>query len=175
MSVALFFIILAFPVLEIASLIEMGRFAGLLPTLLLLFLGGAIGLALIRGQSFTMGPRLLNAMREGKSPAAPLAESSFLVFAGLLFMIPGFFSDIIALLLLLPSVRHLLARQMSGGVYVWNGQQPRHHDAPAAGEAKTGRENVIDVEFTEVRAEDSNKKESKPGAARKRSPWGQER
>jgi UPF0716 family protein affecting phage T7 exclusion len=90
-------------------------------------------------------------------------------------MIPGFFSDIIALLLLLPPVRRLLARQMSGGVYVWNGQHPPRHDAPPAGETKAGRENVIDVEFTEVPADDPNKGKSKTDTARKRSPWGQER
>jgi UPF0716 protein FxsA len=176
MSVAFFFIILAFPVLEIASLIEMGRFVGLLPTLLLLFLGGAVGLALIRGQSLNVGAKLLSAMREGRSPATHLADSGFLVFAGFLFMIPGFFSDAIALLLLLPPVRWALARHMGGHVHVWSARARNH--GRGAGDKAFKDENVIDAEFTEVRGgrrSEEDSKARKPGESGKPSPWGQRR
>jgi UPF0716 protein FxsA len=117
-------------------------------------------------------------MREGRSPAAPLADSGFLVFAGFLFIIPGFFSDAIALLLLLPPVRWVLARQMGGRVHVW-GAHARNDAREPRDEPFMEDGNVIDVEYTEVPGGGNRSKEEskarRPREGSKPSPWGQRR
>ncbi len=164
--------ILAFPIAEIASMIEVGRHIGLFPTLGLLFLSVILGVVLIRSQSLAISGRLVSALREGRSPAAMAAESGFLVFAGLLFMIPGFVSDALALFLLLPPVRKALANRMDGRVKVW--QSRRGPYPPRGDEARTNQETVIDVEFSEVpRSEEieSERPDRDGKGPRGSSPW----
>lgn len=174
MPLAFLIMMLAFPVAEIASMIEAGRRIGLFPTLLLLFLGGIVGIALIRSQSFTMSGRMLSALRQGHSPAVPLAESGFLVIAGILFIIPGFVSDVIALVLMLPPVRRALARRMNGGMQVWSNTGPQQRQHPPGNEYRG--ETIIDVEFSEVNednaAERDEPREDRASAPEKESPWG---
>jgi UPF0716 protein FxsA len=166
MPLAVLALILIYPVLEIASLIEVGRQIGLFPTLLLLGLGVLGGIALIRSQSFGVAARVVSAARAGKSPAVPLADSGFLVIAGLLLIIPGFVSDALALLLMLPPVRSLLASRLGGEMRVWSRTTREGPDD----RQKPPREDIIDVEFREVTAGDDEEPPKKPRPAGN-SPW----
>lgn len=172
MPIVFLILFIAFPVLEIASLIEIGRRVGLLLTLLLVAAGVFIGVALIRSQSFMVAGRLMSAMREGQSPAVPLAHSGFLVIAGILFIVPGFFSDALAVLLLLPPVRVLLASRISGHVQVWRSERTPEPPKDRGSNRDPG---VIDVEFSEVDPrKDDRDKPGPPKMARRdrHSPWG---
>lgn len=95
-------------VAEIASIIWVGRALGVLPTLLLLFAGGVIGIRLMK----SAGTTVATALRSPVQTSAILRGAGSLavtrVGAGLLFLIPGFFSDICALFVLLPPVRRWL-------------------------------------------------------------------
>lgn len=168
MPLALLLAILAFPVAEIASMIQVGRWIGLFPTLLLLFLSGAAGVLLIRSQSFSMAGRIAMAVRDGRSPLTLVASSGFVVLAGLLLITPGFVSDVMALLLLLPPVRNLLASRMGGRVQVWRRSGPPY--PPQTGPRD---EKVIDVDYSEVTPK--NEPPSTSGGTGQRpkgpSPW----
>ena len=98
-------LILAGAIAEIASIIWVGRALGIIPTLVLLFAGGAIGIRLLK----SAGSSVMKTLRQPVEASSPLWSAGGLaasrVVAGLLFLIPGFFSDILALLVLLPPVQ----------------------------------------------------------------------
>lgn len=99
------FLMLAGMVAEIASIIWVGKALGVIPTVFLLLASGVVGLKLLK----LAGTSVVEAFR------SPVQSSSVIgsvggtamtrVFAGLLFLIPGFFSDTLALLILLPPVQ----------------------------------------------------------------------
>ncbi len=111
MPYLIFFLIISLPVIEVASIIQVSRWVGPFATFLLLAAGATFGLFLIRSQGTAMGRRALEAMQAGTPPEQALLGSGAVIAAGVLFMIPGFFTDILALLLLIPAARRLdLAR-----------------------------------------------------------------
>lgn len=93
---------------EIATLVAAGRVIGVLGVILLLILGGMTGMSLIRqsGLSIMMlGRSGLNARMASEQAATGLTAFA----AGLLFLMPGFLSDMAGLMLLLPPVRSRLS------------------------------------------------------------------
>jgi UPF0716 protein FxsA len=127
---------------EIASIIWMGSLIGVLPTLLLMLLGGAIGVRLIK----TAGMSLAEAVRSPVQTSTPLkgvgGPAAAQAMSGLLFLLPGFFSDVLGLLLFLPVVRQ------------WLGSRFRVDTYSTVRPADDGRFGpVIDAEAVEVRGE----------------------
>ncbi len=109
---------------EIASLVVVGRWIGVVPVLLLVIGGAASGGVLIR----TGGMSIAVALRQPPRPVAGQPNQAFAgvfrVFAGLLLIVPGFISDAAGLCLLLPPVQRWIvgiidgvfgARQRSAG------------------------------------------------------------
>ncbi len=94
---------------EIASLVVVGRWIGVVPVLLLLIGGAAVGVTLIR----TGGLSVAAAIRQPPRPEVPQSSRAFSgmfrVFAGLLLIVPGFVSDAVGLCLLLPPVQRWIA------------------------------------------------------------------
>lgn len=103
---------LALPIVEIALFIIVGDWIGLWPTLALVLGAAVAGLAVVRSQGAQAFKRLRKAVAADADPTGPMAHSAMLVLAGVLLMIPGFFTDALALLLLLPPVRHALIRRL---------------------------------------------------------------
>ncbi|MFD5464726.1 FxsA family membrane protein [Kitasatospora sp. NPDC127059] len=99
-------LITAWLVLEIWLLVLVGSWLGGLAVLLLLIAGGLIGGSLIK----RAGLRALSAaIEQSKNPQSqqPQTGTSLTVLAGLLLIIPGFLSDLVALTLLFPPTRAL--------------------------------------------------------------------
>lgn len=98
---------------EIAVMIAVGRSIGVLATLGLLMLAGFLGMSLIHSTGLSISEALRRGQNSGGS-AAQLATGSLLKFlAGLLLMVPGFITDAIALLLLVPPLQRLLVERFS--------------------------------------------------------------
>ncbi|EJV3267022.1 membrane protein FxsA, partial [Salmonella enterica] len=83
-----------------------------------------IGMSLVRNQGFKNFLLMQQKMAAGESPAAEMIKSVSLIIAGLLLLLPGFFTDFLGLLLLLPPVQkhltlkllpHLRFSRMPGG------------------------------------------------------------
>ena len=102
---------LALPLAEIATFILVGGAIGVLPTIALVLLAGFGGVALIRWQGLQTLGRLQASLDAGGDPTGPLAHGALLAIAGILLVIPGFLTDIAALLLLVPAVRTALIRR----------------------------------------------------------------
>lgn len=98
---------------EVWSIIRMSEFVGGWATLVLLVAGFIFGLQLMRSQGLNAMLKASQNVQVGESPLAPLAGGIVKAFAGILLIIPGFITDIIALLILLPFVRNGFARYIA--------------------------------------------------------------
>lgn len=96
---------------ELWLLIHLGRAIGSFETVLLVLLTAAVGLSAVRGQSLEALQRM---QRHGHLPRrAEMLESPLLLLAALCLLIPGFITDTIGALLLLPPLRRAVARHLT--------------------------------------------------------------
>jgi UPF0716 protein FxsA len=104
--------LLLLPVLELAVAIEVGRWAGALPTLGALLVIAIIGFIVVRRQGAAAWRSLNRSLQAGEPPSRELADAAVLVLAGVLLIAPGFLTDVLALLLLLPPTRPIARRPL---------------------------------------------------------------
>jgi len=101
----LFVVFVLAPVIELYTLIKVGSAIGGWNTIGLLIVIAMIGSWLIKREGFKAWTRFAASMQSGQPPARPLADGVCVLLAGLLLMVPGFVSDVLALLLLFPPTR----------------------------------------------------------------------
>lgn len=104
--------LLALPLIEIAGFVLIGPYLGVGGTLAEIILTGMLGMAIIRRQGFETLVRLRAAATAGETPLPVAADGGAQVLAGVLLTVPGFFTDAIGLLLLIPPVRALAVAWM---------------------------------------------------------------
>lgn len=98
---------------EIWSIIKVSHHIGAWATLILLVAGFIFGLKLMRSQGINALMKNSQNVQSGESLLAPLAQGIVNAFAGILLIIPGFITDIIALIILLPFVRKKFAAYLA--------------------------------------------------------------
>jgi UPF0716 protein FxsA len=103
-------ILIALPMVELALLIKTGQAIGVWATLGLVVGAGFLGAMILAHQGVNVVRRTQQALAQGRPPVAPVLDGVFLVMAGALLITPGFLSDALALLLLIPPVRRGVAR-----------------------------------------------------------------
>ena len=103
-------ILIALPVVELALLIKTGQTIGLWATLGLVVGAGLLGALILAHQGLSVLRRTQQSLAQGRPPVAPVLDGVFLLLAGALLITPGFLSDVLALLLLVPAVRRGVAR-----------------------------------------------------------------
>jgi len=112
----LFVLFIAIPLLEIYLFIKVGEVVGAWPTVFFIVLTAVIGVALLRQQGLSTLSRFQQQVQRGELPANTMAEGIMLVFSGALLLTPGFFTDAIGFLLLMPFVRRaIIGRFMRNG------------------------------------------------------------
>lgn len=99
---------------ELIAFLVVGYFIGYLYAFLLLLLGCVLGFLLIRGQGMAAMKQVKTEPMTGSIMMMQRIESSFIMLSGLLLLIPGFLTDIIALICLIPAVRRKLIRKIIG-------------------------------------------------------------
>jgi UPF0716 protein FxsA len=95
------------PLVEIAVLIQVGSWMGVLNTIALLVTISVLGAWLVKRQGIGLARRVQLELQAGRMPAGALLDGFLLLVAGVLLVIPGFVTDAIGLLLLLPPSRAL--------------------------------------------------------------------
>ncbi|WP_299878557.1 FxsA family protein [uncultured Cocleimonas sp.] len=100
---------LVIPIAEIYFLIKVGEVIGALPTIILVVLTAVIGAGLLRQQGLSTLARFQQNMSQGKIPAQEMVEGIILAVGGALLMTPGFVTDTIGFLCLLPFSRQYIA------------------------------------------------------------------
>lgn len=104
---SLFLVFLIVPILEIFLLIKVGGIIGAIPTILAIVATAAIGAFLIRNQGISTLNRVQNSMQKGEIPAIEMFEGLILLICGALLLTPGFFTDAIGFIALIPTTRRL--------------------------------------------------------------------
>lgn len=137
---------LALPVAELITMIQVALAIGTLPMLGLLLLSGVAGFALIRQGGLHSMAEMQRMMRDMRNPSTAMTRGGFWMAAGVLLIVPGFLTDIMAVLLLLPPVQQAVLRRVKivssvSGQFSDQGPQPRR-DA-----------DIIDGEFQEIEPE----------------------
>lgn len=117
---ALFLIV---PVLEMYLLIKVGSLIGALPAILAMVLAAVLGVALLRTQGFATLQRVRQSLARGELPAREMLEGVVLFAGGVLLLAPGFLTDALGLLCLVPAMRRylvtaLLRHQLNAWVVV---------------------------------------------------------
>lgn len=114
----LFALFVAVPMIEIALFIQVGGLIGLWPTLAIVVLSAMIGTALMRSQGAHAFAEVQRSFNELRDPTRPLAHGVMILVAGMLLLTPGFFTDTLGILLLIPPVRDAVMRWVGKRVQI---------------------------------------------------------
>jgi UPF0716 protein FxsA len=117
------------PLIELYFLIQVGSVIGALPTIALSVLTALIGGYLVRMQGLAVLMRVRELLDVGEMPALELLDGAVLLVCGLALLLPGFVTDIIGFLLLVPPLRHRLIRRYVELAPVY-GRDSRPQDRP---------------------------------------------
>lgn len=145
---------IAIPLIEIALFIEVGDWIGLWPTLAAIVLTALAGTTMLRIQGVATLGRARAEMDRGELPARELFDAFCLGIAGVLLLVPGFFTDAIGLLLFIPIFRTWLRRFLGRNITV--------HSMSAQGHAAYRHkrdDQTIDADYVDVTNEDDPQQE----------------
>jgi len=137
----LFALLIAVPLIEIALFIVVGGWLTLWPTLGIVLATGVLGTALIHRQARAVLVELQRSSRGLGNPLSPLAHGALIVIAGMLLLTPGFFTDAVGLMLLVPRVRRAVIAALARRVQ-W--------DHVTFGSARAQHGGVIDGDFVDL-------------------------
>lgn len=96
------------PLIEIYLFIQVGGLIGALPTVLLVIATALLGVSLLRAQGFNTMAKFQQEVATGQLPANTMLEGVALIFGGALLLTPGFLTDAIGFLCLIPFTRQTL-------------------------------------------------------------------
>lgn len=168
------------PLVELALLIQVGRFVGLIPTILTVCVTGVAGAYLAKSQGFKLLREVSENLQQGQLPADHLIEGLLVLVGGILLLTPGLVTDLSGFIVLIPFTRRLIARWgkqkflqwiEKGSMYFSYGEYGRpdegreaETDPPDRDTQKTasafrnfarkpeaGEKGPIDVEFEDIR------------------------
>ncbi len=120
--VALIAIFIVVPLAELYVILKVGDSIGVGWTILLLVVDSLLGSLLLRAQGRSVWKRFNTALGEGKMPHREVLDGVLVIFGGAFLLTPGFLTDIVGLVLLIPPtravVRGLVARRLGQRVAV---------------------------------------------------------
>ncbi len=105
MAFLIVLLFLATPFIEISLFIEVGSSIGIFPTLALTVMTSVLGLIIVREQGISNLQNMQNSLAREEIPIVELVHAIFLAMAGILLVLPGFFTDTLGILFLIPPVR----------------------------------------------------------------------
>jgi UPF0716 protein FxsA len=106
----LLLIFIVVPLAELYVIIQVGQAIGVLPTIAILLADSIIGSVLLRTQGRSAWRRFMAAVSEGRVPTREVLDGVLVIFGGAFLITPGFISDVIGILFLLPPTRSLARR-----------------------------------------------------------------
>lgn len=106
----LFLLFIVVPAIELVLLIKLGGLIGVLPTLGIIAVTGALGATLARWQGLGVLRDAQNELARGGIPAGPLADGVIILIAAAFLLTPGFLTDLVGFSCLLPGFRSVLKR-----------------------------------------------------------------
>lgn len=160
-----FLILVAIPIAEIWLLLKVGGLLGAIPTIGLVIFTAMLGVALLRQQSWVALTNAQNKMRDGQIPAKEMVDGLFLAVGGALLLTPGFITDAIGFICLLPFARQGLIAwwlgplikkmMMNGAIHMsHSGHMPRQDFSSQPNSNDASRERKTDAIEGEFRRDD---------------------
>ena len=111
MRIALILFIIV-PLFEMIVLIEVGSIIGAIPTVFLVVLTATVGIWLLKLEGMQTWARVQQKLAQGAIPETELLEGVMLIVGGALLLTPGFVTDTVGFICLLPGLRRPIARWM---------------------------------------------------------------
>ena len=149
-----FAVFLAVPLIEIGLFVTVGGWITLWPTLAIVIGTAFLGVFIMRQQGLQAISDMQTALRGMQNPMSPMAHNPLIMMAGGLLILPGFLTDTLGLLLLIPPLRQLVISRFAGRIRAFQQRGPTTgwRDGPSSG---TDAE-VIDAEYREIDPERPN-------------------
>jgi UPF0716 protein FxsA len=107
---ALLAIFILVPIAELYVILKVGDLIGWLPTLALLVADSLLGTWLMRSQGRAVWQRFQTTMQAGRLPHREVLDGVLVIFGGAFLITPGFLTDIVGFLLLVPPTRSVFRR-----------------------------------------------------------------
>jgi UPF0716 protein FxsA len=114
MSLLLLLLFVVVPVLEIWVIVLVGHAIGIVPTLVLLLADAVLGTWLFRREGRKAWEALRQAIAEHRVPAKEVADGALVVVGGAFLLAPGFVTDVVGLLCVLPPTRAVIRHAITG-------------------------------------------------------------
>ncbi|NPC96413.1 FxsA family protein [Nocardioides sp. zg-DK7169] len=110
----LLFLFVLLPVAELFVIVQVAQEIGAWWTIALLILGSVVGSAIIRHAGTRAWTALGTSLSNGRMPAREIADDALVLVGGTLIVFPGFITDVLGVLLVLPFTRPLFRRLLVG-------------------------------------------------------------
>jgi UPF0716 protein FxsA len=107
--IALFVVV---PLAELYVIFQVGDAIGIVPTLAILVADSLLGSWLLKSQGRAVWQRFNETLGQGRVPHREIVDGVLVIFGGAFLITPGFITDVIGVLLLLPPTRALFRRQL---------------------------------------------------------------
>lgn len=143
----LLLLFIGIPLLEITLFVQIGGAIGLGWTLATVVITAFLGSWMVKSQGALAMQNLRSSFSNLQDPAEPLAHGAMILFSGALLITPGFFTDFIGFLLLVPAVRSTAYRYLRNRVNIQSFQMGQENPTQRSHHP---RDRVIDGEFEEV-------------------------
>ncbi|MBM46343.1 MAG: hypothetical protein CL458_08850 [Acidimicrobiaceae bacterium] len=104
----LFILFVVVPILELMVIIQVGQSVGAWNTVILLVVDSLVGAWLVKHQGIGLLKKSQDRLRKGELPSDEIFSGVTVLFAGALMLTPGFLTDLVGLLLLVPPIRALV-------------------------------------------------------------------
>lgn len=156
------------PIIEIGLFISVGGYLGLWPTIALVLITAFVGASLVRSQGLQTLMSVQNRLQQGELPAQQILEGVMLAVSGVLLLTPGFMTDALGMLVLLPAPRAAMAKYLmskmtvqsvgggfQGGFGSGNFQQGPFDQDPYNHQPKDG--NTFEGEYERKDGDDNNR------------------
>lgn len=138
--------IVVVPLAELWVILRVGEQFGLVPTIASLVVVSALGTALVKREGTRVWRDFTAAVARGEEPSRQIIQGACLLVAGVLLLSPGFVTDIVGIVLLLPPTRAVVASVVSRRVHSGVTVVTSTRSGPIVGRGHIGRnDDVIDV------------------------------
>ena len=100
------------PVTELYILIEVGKKIGSLTTIGIIIFTGILGAYLVKNQGFMILKKIQNDLNDGIMPGDSLIQGAIILVGGILLLTPGFVTDILGFIFLIPVSRNVVKKYL---------------------------------------------------------------
>ena len=137
--IALFVLV---PIIEISLFIEIGSIIGSFYTIMLIFITAIVGVFFVRQQGISTFQKLTSQLQNLETPVQTMFEGLVILISGILLITPGFFTDALGFLGLVPFSRIIFIKLVASYILSRYGKQSNQN------------KNTIDGEFIDIDEEE---------------------